>query len=78
MQVRVVKLSDQILGPMHPRMADTTRHDLIDTWAMTITPLDRVFELRPKDDYLYRCNDTPRIELPGKPYMALRLRRGKE
>ena len=53
------------------------RVDLIDTWAMTVTPLDGVFELGPKDDYRYRCEDTPRIELPGKPYMLLRLRRSQ-
>ena len=53
------------------------RVDLIDTWAMTVTPLDGVFELGPKDDYLYRCENTPRIELPGKPYMVLRLRRSQ-
>src|SRR4029450_4749001 len=33
----------------------------------TITPLDGIFELKPKDNDLYRCENTPVIELPGKP-----------
>jgi hypothetical protein len=39
------------------------RADMIDTWGMAITTLDRVVE------------DQTRIELPGKPYIAVRLRR---
>jgi hypothetical protein len=39
------------------------RIDVIDTWEMTITPLEGTFE--------GRC----RVELPGKPYLALRIRK---
>jgi hypothetical protein len=49
--------------------------ELIDTWAMTITPLPGVFETRPVGKYLYTCPDRPRIELPGRPYLALRFRK---
>lgn len=37
--------------------------DLIDTWAMTVTPLDGAFE------------NQDQVELPGEPYLALRLQR---
>jgi hypothetical protein len=53
----------------------TLRVEVIDTWDMTVTPLDGTFTLRPKDRYTYVCPDRPRIKLPGKPYMALRLRK---
>jgi hypothetical protein len=53
----------------------TLRAEVIDTWDMTVTPLDGTFTLRPKDRYTYDCPDRPTIKLPGKPYMALRLRK---
>jgi hypothetical protein len=52
----------------------TLEAEVIDTWGMTITPLDGRFTLRPRDRYTYACPDRPRIALPGKPYMAIRLR----
>jgi hypothetical protein len=39
------------------------RVDIIDTWEMTVTPVEGTFEGK------------ARIELPGKPYMAVRVRR---
>ncbi|WP_343110340.1 DUF5060 domain-containing protein [Mucilaginibacter sp.] len=51
--------------------------DVIDTWNMTVTPINDVFETaEPKD---YRIYDTQEktISLPDKPYMALRLRQIK-
>ncbi len=56
-------------GPM------TLHAEVIDTWDMTITPLDGTFEMKPRDRYTYVCEQRPAIALPGKPYMALRLRR---
>ena len=53
----------------------TLRAEVIDTWDMTISPLDGTFTLGPRDRYTYTCPDRPRIALPGKPYMAIRLRR---
>src|SRR5207245_10248143 len=51
----------------------TFRIDVIDTWGMTVTPLDGTFTLRPADRYCFSCPDRPRVTLPGKPYMAIRL-----
>jgi hypothetical protein len=52
------------------------RVEVIDTWEMTITPVKGVFELRPGGDkYVYTCPESPKIKLPGKPYIALRIRR---
>jgi hypothetical protein len=53
----------------------TLRIDVIDTWDMTVTPLDGAFVLKPGDRYTLTCPGRPRITLPGKPYMAVRLRR---
>jgi hypothetical protein len=53
----------------------TLRAEVIDTWGMTISQLDGTFVLRPRDRYTYTCPDRPRIALPGKPYVAIRLRR---
>jgi len=51
------------------------RAELIDTWDMTVKPLDGLFVFKPKDDYTLACEDHPTISLPGKPYVALRFRR---
>jgi hypothetical protein len=53
----------------------TLRADVIDTWNMTITPLEGTFVARPKGEYALVCDDRPTIALPGKPYMAIRLRK---
>jgi hypothetical protein len=42
---------------------------------MTTTPVEGLFEARPRGNYLYVCEERPRIELPSKPYIALRLTR---
>lgn len=51
------------------------RAEVIDTWAMTVTPLPGVFTLKPQGKYRLVCEDTPALPLPGKPYLALRLLR---
>jgi hypothetical protein len=53
----------------------TLKADVLDTWNMTVTPVEGAFTLRPRDRYTYACPDRPRVPLPGKPYMAIRLRR---
>jgi hypothetical protein len=50
------------------------RVEIIDTWAMTITPVDGVFTLKKKDRYTFVDRDGRAVALPGKPYMALRIR----
>ena len=47
--------------------------EVIDTWNMTITPVEELYEITDKDRYSYSCNYNPVVELPGKPYMAVRI-----
>ena len=49
--------------------------EIIDTWEMTITPVDGVFEVEPRDRYLCISLGNRTISLPGKPYIALRIRK---
>jgi len=54
--------------------------DVIDTWDMTVKPVDGVFTLKasPVPDFKnYFLTDAAgrEVPLPGKPYMAIRLRR---
>jgi hypothetical protein len=53
----------------------TLKLDVIDTWDMTITPIEGTFTLRPRDRYTDVCPERPRVTLPGKAYIAIRLRR---
>ena len=53
------------------------RVDLIDTWNMTITPVDQVFEVEKLDRYKYIDKNRKKIILPEKPYTALRIQRIK-
>jgi hypothetical protein len=52
--------------------------EILDTWNMTITPVDGVFTLKKKDNYYFADKDGRSIDLPGKPYIALRIKRVKE
>jgi hypothetical protein len=49
--------------------------EVIDTWAMTITPVDGEFVIEKKDSYDFVDTKGRTIPLPGKPGMALRIRR---
>ena len=49
--------------------------DVIDTWNMTITPLEQTFEVERAGHYTFGDKDKQVISLPGKPYMALRIQR---
>jgi len=49
------------------------RAEVIDTWNMTVTPVDGVFEIRKRDDYYFADRNNRSINLPGRPYMALRI-----
>lgn len=72
------------LGEYQPRMvplwlpAETDyQFDVIDTWEMTITPAN-VKRLTAPPDYSYSSSGeqpTYEIQLPGKPHLALRIRR---
>jgi len=48
--------------------------EVIDTWAMTITPVPGVFVTAKKDRYMFVDREGRAVPLPGKPYHALRIR----
>jgi hypothetical protein len=49
--------------------------DVIDTWNMTISPVEGVFEITEKDRYSHMSGNRPYVELPGRPNMAIRVTR---
>ena len=49
--------------------------DVLDTWNMTVTPVAGVFILHKTDNYFYGDKAGRAIELPGRPYMAIRIKR---
>ena len=49
------------------------RAEVIDTWNMTVTPVEGVFEIKQQDAYNFADKDGRSIALPGRPYMAVRL-----
>lgn len=51
------------------------RAEIIDTWEMTVTPVDGDFVAKKLDNYYYTDAAGRHVQLPGKPGMALRLRR---
>lgn len=51
------------------------RVEILDTWNMTITPVEREFTVIADATYRYRAEGLPVIELPGRPFMALRIKR---
>jgi len=51
--------------------------EVIDTWNMTVTPVEGVFVTKKKDNYVFEDRDHRVVALPGRPYMALRVQRVK-
>jgi hypothetical protein len=49
--------------------------EIIDTWNMTITPVDGAFTIKRRDDYTFVERDGRDIPLPGRAYLTIRLRR---
>jgi hypothetical protein len=49
--------------------------EILDTWNMTVTPVDGIFTLKKKDNYTFADQAGRSIALPGKPYLALRIQR---
>ena len=49
--------------------------EILDTWAMTVTPVPGTFVAKKKDNYEFADAEGKSITLPAKPYLALRLRR---
>jgi hypothetical protein len=52
--------------------------EVLDTWNMTVTPVAGEFTLKKKDGYSYADRDGRNVPLPGKPYIAIRIKRVKE
>jgi hypothetical protein len=49
------------------------RADIIDTWNMTVTPVEGVFKMARRNAYDVHDPARPAIRLPAKPYQAVRL-----
>jgi hypothetical protein len=51
------------------------RVDVLDTWNMTITPVEGAFTMAKKDTYFFHDPARPSVPLPGRPWMAVRMLR---
>lgn len=49
--------------------------EVLDTWNMTVTPVAGIFTLKKKDGYSYADQNARSVPLPGRPYMAIRIKR---
>jgi hypothetical protein len=49
--------------------------DILDTWNMTITPIDREFTISKLVGATFHAEGDPIIPLPEKPYLAIRIER---
>lgn len=49
------------------------RIDIIDTWNMTVTPVEGLFRMARRNEYDVHDPARPSIELPAKPWIALRI-----
>jgi hypothetical protein len=49
--------------------------EVLDTWGMTITPAPETFTLVPETDYFHADRDGRSVALPGRPFMAIRVKR---
>jgi hypothetical protein len=60
--------------PAEKLAAGTTMHvDVLDTWNMTVTPVEKVFKVTAYDQTTVRAEGGGKVELPGKAFMALRI-----
>lgn len=49
------------------------RVDVLDTWNMTVSPLEGAFVMAKKDAYYLHDPARPTVALPGRPWMAVRV-----
>jgi Domain of unknown function (DUF5060)/Domain of unknown function (DUF5605)/Protein of unknown function (DUF4038) len=54
------------------------RAEVLDTWGMTVTPVAGTFEVVSAGRYRLVSKSGAKIALPGKPYLAVRLRAGAD
>jgi len=52
--------------------------EVLDTWNMTVTPVPGQFTLKKRDNYIYADKEGRLVPLPGRPYMAIRIKQVKE
>ena len=52
---------------------DQFRVEVLDTWNMTVTPIDEPFVVRRESEYVFVDKDGRSVTLPGKPWQALRI-----
>jgi hypothetical protein len=64
-------------APDQPQIADGMKFtvEVLDTWNMTVTPVSGEFTLKQKNDSFYADANGRSIPLPGKPYIAIRIKR---
>lgn len=48
--------------------------EILDTWNMSVTPVPGNFVVTPRDKYRLAAEPRAAVPLPGKPYLALRIR----
>jgi len=49
--------------------------EILDTWNMKVMPVQGVFTLKKMNDYFYGAVNNRSIALPGRPYVAIRIKR---
>jgi hypothetical protein len=49
--------------------------EVLDTWEMTTAPVAGAFTIKAEGSYRYRGEGRGAVKLPGRPYIALRIRR---
>jgi hypothetical protein len=62
-----------VLPKLGLKDGDSFAVDILDTWAMTITPVAGSFTVHKKDEYDFVADRA--VTLPGKPWQALRIRK---
>ena len=53
----------------------TFQVEILDTWNMTVSPVDGSFTAKKDGDYAFKDVNGRSVALPGKPWMALRIRK---
>jgi hypothetical protein len=59
--------------PGKPGMTPVLKADVLDTWNMTVKPVSREFRMKSKNKYRLVADPPATVDLPGTPYMAIRL-----
>jgi hypothetical protein len=74
----IFELSLTAPATANPLIGIEFKVEIIDTWNMTIKPLQKIFQVKKLDQYKFIDTKESKIELSGKPYLALRIRRLNE